>query len=83
MVTEKTVDGKVLYYDMSGKEMSNFCVRRNLYNAYSYIKFGNFVPPDKKYRLIPMCVTVEIRKSYPSADFKYPPVDEKGFKEGF
>ena len=83
LVTEKTVDGKVLYYDMSGKEMSNFCVRRNLYNAYSYIKFGNFVPPDKKYRLIPMCVTVEIRKLYPSADFKYPPVDETVFKEGF
>ena len=83
LVTEKTVDGKVLYYDMSGKEMSNFCVRRNLYNAYSYIKFGNFVPPDKKYRLIPMCVTEEIRKMYPSDDFKYPPVDEKVFKEGF
>ena len=78
MLTEKVQNGKVIYIDLDGKEAENSYIRRCMYTSYTYLKNGRFiVDDDKDYSVVPMCVTDEIRRMYPSNDMTYPDIKRK------
>lgn len=62
-------DGQEVIVDNNGVVVPNSKMRRALYRAFTYLKFGHL---GKRNRIpIPSCVTKKIREMYPEADGKY------------